>query len=216
MVAILAGMADVPGVTINRYCSSSLQAIRMAAHAIKAGEGDAFVAAGVETVSRFVNGMADDGPTNELFDDAEGPQRRSRRRRGRRVDRRPPVCPTSTWRMGQTAENVAEFENVSRQEMDEFAALSQQRADESVRRTASGRWRSRPVKLPDGTVVTGDDGIRAGTTVEGLEPAQARLQARRQGDRRQRLPAERRCRRGRRDERHARPRSSASPRWRAS
>ena len=71
VAAILAGMPDVPGVTINRYCSSSLQAIRMAAHAIKAGEGDAFVAAGVETVSRFMSGMADSGPTNPLFADAQ-------------------------------------------------------------------------------------------------------------------------------------------------
>src|SRR5499426_4184212 len=60
--ALLAGLDDVPGVTINRYCSSSLQAIRMAAHAIKAGEGDIFIAGGVETVSRFDRGMADGGP----------------------------------------------------------------------------------------------------------------------------------------------------------
>src|SRR5205807_9570586 len=71
VVAILAGMPDVPGVTVNRYCSSSLQTIRMAFHAIKAGEGDIFIAAGVETVSRFSNGMADMGPHNALFADAE-------------------------------------------------------------------------------------------------------------------------------------------------
>src|SRR5689334_25295063 len=62
VVALLAGLPGVPGVTVNRYCSSSLQTIRMAFHAIKAGEGDVFVAAGVETVSRFKNGFADLGP----------------------------------------------------------------------------------------------------------------------------------------------------------
>ncbi|MCB1038471.1 MAG: acetyl-CoA C-acyltransferase, partial [Acidimicrobiales bacterium] len=71
IVAIQAGMANVPGVTINRYCSSSLMSIRMAEHAIKAGDGDVFVAAGVETVSRFLNGMADSGPHNPLYGDAE-------------------------------------------------------------------------------------------------------------------------------------------------
>src|SRR5688572_21410320 len=69
VAALLAGLADVPGVTVNRYCSSSLQTIRMAAHAIKAGEGDVFVAGGVETVSRFRSGMSDGGPGthNEKF-----------------------------------------------------------------------------------------------------------------------------------------------------
>src|SRR6201998_3133424 len=71
VAAIMAGLENVPGVTVNRYCSSSLQTIRMAAHAIRAGEGDVFVAAGVETVSRFVNGKADVGPPNPKFDGAE-------------------------------------------------------------------------------------------------------------------------------------------------
>src|SRR5690606_10608031 len=70
VAAVMAGLDDVPGVTVNRYCSSSLQTIRMAAHAIKAGEGDVFIAAGVETVSRYGNGMADGGPVNSLFKDA--------------------------------------------------------------------------------------------------------------------------------------------------
>src|SRR5258708_215482 len=75
VAAILAGMPDVPGVTVNRYCSSSLQAIRMAAHAIRAGEGDVFVCAGVETVSRFQFGAADTGPHNPKFADAENVSR---------------------------------------------------------------------------------------------------------------------------------------------
>jgi acetyl-CoA C-acetyltransferase len=166
VVAILAGMPDVPGVTINRYCSSSLQAIRMATHAIKAGEGDAFIAAGVETVSQFRHGMADDGPTNDRFADAMA--RTADRAAGSGGDWTPlSGLPDIYIAMGQTAENVAEFEGVSRQEMDEFAALSQQRATESLE---NGFWEMEitPVKMPDGTTVSQDDGIRPGTTVEGL------------------------------------------------
>src|SRR5580658_4496086 len=71
VAALLAGLDNVPGVTVNRYCSSSLQTIRMAAHAIRAGEGDVFIAAGVETVSRFGNGASDSAKaTNPLFADA--------------------------------------------------------------------------------------------------------------------------------------------------
>src|SRR3954453_1578362 len=66
VVGILAGLGDVPGVTVNRYCSSSLQTIRMAAHAIKAGEGDCFIAAGVECVSRYAAGASDTAP-NDAF-----------------------------------------------------------------------------------------------------------------------------------------------------
>jgi len=166
VVALLAGLDDVPGVTINRYCSSSLQAIRMAAHAIKAGEGDVFVAGGVETVSRFGHGASDVGPHNPLFADAEA----------RTVARAPKV--TEPWTpgpglpdvyiaMGQTAENVAEFEGVSRQDMDEFALLSQTRAVESQNNGFFER-EIIPVTLPDGTVVAKDDGPRPGTTLEGL------------------------------------------------
>lgn len=166
VVSILSNMPEVPGVTVNRYCSSSLQTIRMAAHAIKAGEGDIFVAAGVETVSRFINGMADDGPTNERF--AEAIARTAGRGAGEGGPWTPPAgLPDIYIAMGQTAENVAEYEKVSRQEQDEFAAQSQQRATESLE---NGYWEMEitPVTLPDGTVVSTDDGIRPGTTVEGL------------------------------------------------
>jgi acetyl-CoA C-acetyltransferase len=166
VVAILAGMPDVPGVTVNRYCSSSLQTIRMAAHAIQAGEGDIFVAAGVETVSRYRNGAADTGPHNPLFADAEA--RTTTRTEGGQPDWTPAEgLPDIYIAMGQTAENVAEFEGVSREEMDEFAALSQQRATAALER---GFWEREitPITTPDGTVVSQDDGIRAGTTVEGL------------------------------------------------
>jgi acetyl-CoA C-acetyltransferase len=166
VVAILAGLDEVPGVTVNRYCSSSLQTIRMAAHAIKAGEGDAFVAAGVETVSRFVHGMADDGPLNSKFDKAL--ERTTLRTQGGQPAWTPTEgLPDIYVAMGQTAENVAEAEDVSREEMDEFAALSQQKAEAAINR---GFYEHdiTPVTLPDGTVVNTDDGPRAGTTVEKL------------------------------------------------
>jgi acetyl-CoA C-acetyltransferase len=87
VVAILAGLDQAPGVTVNRYCSSSLQTIRMASHAIRAGEGDIFVAGGVETVSRFGNGSRADGIPGSL--------RRGRGPRGRARGGRPgPVEPS--------------------------------------------------------------------------------------------------------------------------
>jgi acetyl-CoA C-acetyltransferase len=165
VAALLAGL-DVPGVTVNRYCSSSLQTIRMAAHAIRAGEGDVFVAAGVETVSRFQYGASDTGPHNASFADAES---RTQARAPKVTDPWTPLkgLPDVYIAMGQTAENVAEYEKVTREEMDEFAALSQQRAVESQ---GNGFFEREiiPVTLEDGTVVSRDDGPRAGTTVEGL------------------------------------------------
>jgi acetyl-CoA C-acetyltransferase len=165
VAALLAGL-DVPGVTVNRYCSSSLQTIRMAAHAIKAGEGDVFVAAGVETVSRFQYGASDTGPHNQAFADAEA---RTTERNPKTTDPWTPIkgLPDVYIAMGQTAENVAEYEKVTRQEMDEFAALSQQRA---VASQGNGFFEREiiPVTLADGTVVDKDDGPRPGTTVEGL------------------------------------------------
>ncbi|MCU1460554.1 MAG: 3-ketoacyl-CoA thiolase [Acidimicrobiales bacterium] len=165
VAALLAGV-DVPGVTVNRYCSSSLQTIRMAGHAIKAGEGDIFVAGGVETVSRFQYGAADTGPHNPKF--AAAHERTKEREAGGSPPWAPPSgLPDVYIAMGQTAENVAQYEKVTRQEMDEFAALSQQRA---VRSQENGFFEREitPITLPDGTVVTKDDGPRAGTTVEKL------------------------------------------------
>jgi acetyl-CoA C-acetyltransferase len=165
VAAILAGL-DVPGVTVNRYCSSSLQTIRMAAHAIRAGEGDVFIAGGVETVSRFVNGMADDGPPNPKFDAAR--ERTRLRSAGGQGPWTPPVgLPDVYIAMGQTAENVREIENVSREEMDRFALLSQQRAVAAQERGFFEREIT-PVTLPDGTVVTKDDGPRPDTSLEKL------------------------------------------------
>ncbi len=171
VAALLAGLDNVPGVTVNRYCSSSLQTIRMAAHAIRSGEGDVFIAAGVEAVSRFANGASDSGKAvNPLFAEAMA----------RTLSRTEKV--TEPWTpaqgladiyiaMGQTAENVAEYEHVSRQEMDEFAVRSQELA---VASQANGFFEREiiPVTLADGTVITKDDGPRAGTTLEKLSTLQ--------------------------------------------
>src|SRR5690554_1229455 len=160
VAAILAGLPDVPGVTVNRYCSSSLQTIRMAAHAIKAGEGDVFVAGGVETVSRFLHGASDVGPHNPAFAAAEA--RTAQPAQG--ADSWEPFdggLPDIYIAMGQTAENVALAENVSREEMDEWGALSQQRAVAAQERGFFER-EIVPVTLPDGTVVSKDDGPRPG------------------------------------------------------
>ena len=168
--AVLMGWNQVPGVTVNRYCSSSLMTIRMAAHAIKAGEGDCFVAAGVETVSRFIYGMAD-GPHNPLFADAEA--RTATLAEGNEADWAPhDNLPDVYIAMGQTAENVAEYKQVSREAQDEFAARSQNLSEQSL---DEGYWADEitPITLPDGTVVKDDDGIRRGTTAEklsGLQP----------------------------------------------
>ncbi|NND74037.1 MAG: acetyl-CoA C-acetyltransferase [Ilumatobacter sp.] len=165
IVAGLAGLGDVPGVTVNRYCSSSLQTIRMAQHAIKSGEGDCFIAAGVEAVSRYGNGASDTAP-NPIF--KEPGARTAERAEGGQPDWTPPEgLPDFYIAMGQTAENVREIENVSRQEMDEFGAASQQRAVAAVKR---GHFENEitPLTLPDGTVVSTDDGPREGTTVEKL------------------------------------------------
>jgi acetyl-CoA C-acetyltransferase len=171
VAALLAGLDNVPGVTVNRYCSSSLQTIRMAAHAIRSGEGDVFIAAGVETVSRFASGASDSGKAvNPLFADAMA---RTAQRSERVSDpwTPQPGLPDIYIAMGQTAENVAEYEKVSRLEMDEFAVRSQALA---VAHQENGFFEREiiPVTLPDGTVVSRDDGPRAGTTLERLSTLQ--------------------------------------------
>ena len=171
VAAILAGLDDVPGVTVNRYCSSSLQTIRMAAHAIRAGEGDVFIAAGVETVSRFANGAAD-VPTgiNPAFDEARA-RTKARSERSGEPWAPPAGLPDVYIAMGQTAENVAEFERVSRSAMDEFALRSQELA---VAHQRNGFFEREivPVTRPDGTVVSRDDGPRPDTTLEKLAALQ--------------------------------------------
>ncbi len=171
VVAVLLGLDGVPGTTVTRYCSSSLQTTRMAFHAIKAGEGDVFISAGVETVSRFVKGSSDSLPdtANPLFAGAQSRTEESAKG-GAPVWRDPREdgdLPDVYIAMGQTAENVAALKGVSRQEQDEFGVRSQNLAEKAI---ANGFWAGdiTPVTLPDGSVVSKDDGPRAGTTYEAV------------------------------------------------
>jgi len=169
VVAVLLGHDHLPGTTVNRYCSSSLQTTRMAFHAIKAGEGDAYISAGVECVSRFVKGSSDSLPDtrNPRFGEAQlrteqastgdgGPWHDPRTDGG---------LPDIYIAMGQTAENVAELRGITREEQDEFGVRSQNLAEKAI---ANGFWQREitPVTMPDGTVVAADDGPRPGTTIE--------------------------------------------------
>jgi acetyl-CoA C-acetyltransferase len=177
VVSVLLGMDHLPGTTITRYCSSSLQTTRMAMHAIKAGEGDVFISAGVETVSRFAKGNSDSLPDTEnpLFDQAKG---RVAKVAENGADswtdpREDGELPEVYIAMGQTAENLALYKDVSRAEMDEFALRSQTLYAQAA---ADGFWEREitPVTTPDGTVVSTDDSPRAGTTLkalQGLKPA---------------------------------------------
>ncbi|MDE0116850.1 MAG: acetyl-CoA C-acetyltransferase [bacterium] len=160
---LLAGL-DVPGVTVNRYCSSSLQTIRMAAHAVRAGEGDVFVSGGVECVSRFASGVSDQGGKNDKFAEAET-RSAERSGEGAPVWSPPEGLPDVYIAMGQTAENVAQAWNVSRERQDEFGVMSQNRAEAAQERGFFEREIT-PYPLADGTLVARDDGIRAGTVIE--------------------------------------------------
>ncbi len=175
VVAVELGYDFLPGTTVTRYCSSSLQTTRMAFHAIKAGEGDAFISAGVEMVSRFVKGNSDGLPDtmNPAFAAAAA---KTKQYEQGGLDWHDPredgELPDVYIAMGQTAENLAAFKGVSRTEQDEFGARSQNLAEKAI---ANGFFEREiaPVTLPDGTVVSRDDGPRAGVTVEsmaGLKP----------------------------------------------
>ncbi|MEV7329103.1 acetyl-CoA C-acetyltransferase [Micromonospora sp. NPDC093244] len=185
VVATLLGLDTVPGATLTRYCASSLQTTRMALHAIRAGEGDVFVSAGVEMVSRYARGSSDGLPPeaqalvgggweNPRF--AEAAERSKRRAQGgaevwtdpREAGELPDIYLT----MGQTAENLAQVYDVTRADMDEFGVRSQNLAEKAI---ADGFWAREitPVTTPDGTVVSTDDGPRAGVTLDavaGLKP----------------------------------------------
>src|SRR5437763_4071081 len=170
VVAVLLGYDHLPGCTITRYCSSSLQSTRMVFHAIKSGEGDAFISAGVEMVSRFAKGNSDSLPetTNPKF--AEAKERAGKAAEGNFTwadPREQGQIPDVYIAMGQTAENVAQLKGVSRQEQDEFGARSQNLAEKAI---ANGFWEREiiPVTKPDGTEVAKDDGPRAGVTIEGV------------------------------------------------
>ncbi|HEX2214803.1 MAG TPA: acetyl-CoA C-acetyltransferase [Mycobacterium sp.] len=167
-VAVQLGYDFLPGTTVNRYCSSSLQTTRMAFHAIKAGEGDAFISAGVETVSRFPKGTSDGWPDskNPMFADAMSRSDQAAAGAEEWHDpREDGVLPDVYIAMGQTAENVALFTGISREDQDHWGVRSQNRAEEAIN---SGFFEREitPVTLPDGSTVSKDDGPRAGTTYE--------------------------------------------------
>src|SRR5262245_51715569 len=180
VVAVMLGLDKLPGATITRYCSSSWQTPRMAFHAIKAGEGDVFISAGVECVSRYARGNSDGLPPqaqslvgggwqNPKFDDGWK----------RSVGREAAGAPTWTdprdegqlpyvyLAMGQTAENLAQIKGVTREDMDEFGVRSQNNAEKAI---DAGFWAREitPVTTPDGNVVSKDDGPRPGVTLEGV------------------------------------------------
>jgi acetyl-CoA C-acetyltransferase len=180
VVATLLGHDRLPGATLTRYCASSLQTTRMAFHAIAAGEGDVFISAGVECVSRYARGNSDGLPPdaqaavgggweNPRF--AEARARSAARSQGgadvwhdpRDVGDLPDIYLT----MGQTAENLAHVYGVTREEMDEFGVRSQNLAEKAI---ADGFWAREitPVTVPSGDVITADDGPRPGVTMEGV------------------------------------------------
>ena len=179
VVAIKLGLDGLPGATVTRYCSSSLQTTRMAFHAIKAGEGDIFLSAGVETVSRYARGSSDGLPSdaqalvgggweNPVFDEARA--RTADYAKGGKTwhdPREDGQLPDIYLTMGQTAENLAQIKGVSREEMDEFGVRSQNLAEKAI---ADGFWEREitPVTLPDDSVVSTDDGPRPGVTLDSV------------------------------------------------
>jgi acetyl-CoA C-acetyltransferase len=176
VVAIMLGYDHLPGTTVTRYCSSSLQTTRMAFHAIKAGEGDVFLSAGVECVSRFGQGSSDSWPDTQNPVFAAAQERTAARSAAGAPHWHDPRAdggvPDVYMAMGQTAENVAQLRGITRQAQDEFGVRSQNLAEKAL---ANGFWQRdiTPLTLPDGTVVAADDGPRAGTTLEkvaGLQP----------------------------------------------
>jgi acetyl-CoA C-acetyltransferase len=179
VVATLLGYDHLPAATLSRYCASSLQTTRMAFHAIKAGEGDVFISAGVEMVSRYARGNSDGLPAeaqalvggtweNARFDDAKA--RTAKRAEGGagawQDPRESDQIPDIYIAMGQTAENLAEIKGVTRADMDEFGVRSQNLAEEAIK---NGFWEREitPVTTPSGAVVSTDDGPRPGITLEG-------------------------------------------------
>ncbi len=168
VTAVMLGLDGVPGTTVNRYCSSSLQSTRMAYHAIKAGEGDVFISAGVECVSRFVKGSSDSLPDtkNPLFAAAEArTEATAAAETPWRDPREDGEVPDIYIAMGQTAENLASLRGITRAEQDEFGVRSQNLAEKAL---ANGFWQREitPVTLPDGSVVAADDGPRPGTSLD--------------------------------------------------
>jgi acetyl-CoA C-acetyltransferase len=177
IIAVLAGLDGLPGSTVNRFCASSTQTMRMAFHAIKAGEGDVFISGGVECVSQMMAfagaGESDPHVLNPVFADAQARTAQTAATNATWHDpREDGLLPDAYIAMGQTAENVATSRGMSRQRMDEWGVTSQNRAEAAIKAGFFER-EILPVTLPDGSVVSTDDGPRAGVTLEavqGLKP----------------------------------------------
>ena len=150
--SLLGGMpATVPATTVNRFCASSLQTIRMAFHAIERGEGDTYVAAGSESVSRTYGKAMDSEDLNPRFTDPS----------------RDDFINNVYIPMGNTAENVAKRHGITRERQDEFAKRSQDRAVEA-QKNGFFDWEITPIQLADGRTIGDDDGPRPNTTLERL------------------------------------------------
>ena len=177
IIAVLSGFDAIPGATVNRFCASSTQTMRMAFHAIKAGEGDVFISGGVESVSQMLGfrgaGESDAQVLNPLFADAQARTLETAASNATWTDpREQGLLPDAYIAMGQTAENVATSRGISRERQDEWGVLSQNRAEAAINAGFFER-EILPVTMPDGTVVSTDDGPRAGVTLEavqGLKP----------------------------------------------
>jgi acetyl-CoA C-acetyltransferase len=156
IISILAGVG-APGTTVNRYCASSLQAVRMAFHAIKADEGSAFLCVGVESSTRAPLGVFADQP------ETQNPRLFAGNREG---------FPDAYMAMGVTAENVADTYDITREEMDQYALQSHMRA---VLATKDGIFAREiiPVPLASGITLAKDDGPRPDTTLEKLATLRA-------------------------------------------
>ncbi|MEO7061791.1 MAG: acetyl-CoA C-acetyltransferase, partial [Lapillicoccus sp.] len=172
VVAVLAGYDNVPGATINRFCSSSVQTTRMAYHAIKAGEGDVFLSGGVECVSQYTGfsgagGTAQDTQNPRFAESIARSTAMAKSNETWHDPREDGLLPDVYLAMGQTAENVATLRGMTRQRMDEWGVTSQNRAEKAI---ANGFFEAEiaPVTLADGTIVSRDDGPRAGVTMQAV------------------------------------------------
>jgi len=171
-VAVQLGFDSIPGATVNRACASSVETIRMAVNAIRAGDGEAYLAGGVECVSQYPSlhavGSGDQQFHNPLFAAAERRSAELAQSNATWTDPRAErLLPDIYLSMGQTAENVATSCGISRAEQDAFAVRSQNRAERAI---ADGFFEREivPIRLADGSVVAADDGPRSGVTMESV------------------------------------------------
>src|SRR5215470_4075283 len=176
VVAVLLGHDHLPGSTVNRFCSSSVQTTRMAFHAIKAGEGEVFVSAGVECVSRYrgfagAGGAADDVLNPRMAEARARTAATAESNRPWTDPRDDGLLPDVYIAMGQTAENVATLRGVSRRAQDEWGVESQNRTEKAILDGFYAREIT-PVTLPDGRVVERDDSPRPGVTLEAVQALQ--------------------------------------------